>query len=632
MIMRTIKSKLLLVVVVPVVFLTLCSLAIFVICDIYQINTVGYRSAVSFAHISTKNIDSWLKIKKNIISGYFELEPEPLKAAVQTKLHIRVNDISDLFYGDADGKTYSGLGTPEKYQQSGYDPRKRDWYILSKSEPGKIIVSKPYIDVTLDKLVVTISEGYSASDKGVLGLDLLIDDITDTISNLNLPQEGEAYLVYDDDNKIIVSSTEKSLFNQPLGSVYPELSPDAINELMKKEQTSNSFSSVKLNHGDFFILSERLKEAPWKLVVILDRNSYIGMSYIYIGVIFVISLLILTGTILYIARAVDANIVKPVHHVGSMLRELAEKEPNFNNKIEVRTDDEIGELAYNFNLLLDNQKQLFNEINGFLKKSTRDSIDSNEKISDQINEQQNELEEVIISVDHLGTSISNIENCIGETEKIADNITSSSMKGKEMVEQSGVSIRELSDSISKTSEAIATVSECATSIFSVVGSIKDIADQTNLLALNAAIESARAGEHGRGFAVVADEVRSLSVKTGESAVLVQQSIKTLQDNVGVTVSLMKQSMNDCQSTMSCVNSMNESINSIISTVERISDNTEAIRNATCDQSGLIDDTNSKIMRVNDSNTNIIKTISENKEKTMSLSRKADEIAMKIGTN
>lgn len=630
--MRTIKSKLLLVVVVPVVFLTLCSLAIFVICDIYQINTVGYRSAVSFAHISTKNIDSWLKIKKNIISGYFELEPEPLKAAVQTKLHIRVNDISDLFYGDADGKTYSGLGTPEKYQQSGYDPRKRDWYILSKSEPGKIIVSKPYIDVTLDKLVVTISEGYSASDKGVLGLDLLIDDITDTISNLNLPQEGEAYLVYDDDNKIIVSSTEKSLFNQPLGSVYPELSPDAINELMKKEQDSNSFSSVKLNHGDFFILSERLKEAPWKLVVILDRNSYMGMSYIYIGVIFVISLLILTGTILYIARAVDANIVKPVHHVGSMLRELAEKEPNFNNKIEVRTDDEIGELAYNFNLLLDNQKQLFNEINGFLKNSTRDSIDSNEKISDQINEQQNELEEVIISVDHLGTSISNIENCIGETEKIADNITSSSMKGKEMVEQSGVSIRELSDSISKTSEAIATVSECATSIFSVVGSIKDIADQTNLLALNAAIESARAGEHGRGFAVVADEVRSLSVKTGESAVLVQQSIKTLQDNVGVTVSLMKQSMNDCQSTMSCVNSMNESINSIISTVERISDNTEAIRNATCDQSGLIDDTNSKIMRVNDSNTNIIKTISENKEKTMSLSRKADEIAMKIGTN
>lgn len=630
--MRTIKSKLLLVVVVPVVFLTLCSLAIFVICDIYQINTAGYRSAVSFAHISTKNIDSWLKIKKNIISGYFELEPEPLKAAVQTKLHIRVNDISDLFYGDADGKTYSGLGTPEKYQQSGYDPRKRDWYILSKSEPGKIIVSKPYIDVTLDKLVVTISEGYSASDKGVLGLDLLIDDITDTISNLNLPQEGEAYLVYDDDNKIIVSSTEKSLFNQPLGSVYPELSPDAINELMKKEQTSNSFSSVKLNHGDFFILSERLKEAPWKLVVILDRNSYMGMSYICIGVIFVISLLILTGTILYIARAVDANIVKPVHHVGSMLRELAEKEPNFNNKIEVRTDDEIGELAYNFNLLLDNQKQLFNEINGFLKNSTRDSIDSNEKISDQINEQQNELEEVIISVDHLGTSISNIENCIGETEKIADNITSSSMKGKEMVEQSGVSIRELSDSISKTSEAIATVSECATSIFSVVGSIKDIADQTNLLALNAAIESARAGEHGRGFAVVADEVRSLSVKTGESAVLVQQSIKTLQDNVGVTVSLMKQSMNDCQSTMSCVNSMNESINSIISTVERISDNTEAIRNATCDQSGLIDDTNSKIMRVNDSNTNIIKTISENKEKTMSLSRKADEIAMKIGTN
>lgn len=630
--MRTIKSKLLLTVIVPVISFTVCSFVIFVTGNIHQINTAGYRSAMSLAKATTQNVDSWLKVKKGIISGYYGLDTEFLKSTLQTGLPIKVDSVYDLYYGDPEGKTYAGLDSVENYLKSGYDPRKRPWYIASKAKPGEVVISEPYLDTTTSDLVLTISEGYPAADKGVVGLDLSIDDVTGIISSLNLPVEGEAYLVFDEDNRIIVSSTGEPLLNRTLQSVYRELSPEVISRTTEKEKMDQSFSSISLDRGDVFVLSEKLNEAPWKIVIILDKNSYLSIAHIYIAVVSVLSLLVLLGTIIYIARAVESNIVKPVHHVGSMLRDLAEKEPDFNNKIDVQSDDEIGELAYNFNLLLDNQKLLFNKINGFLKTSTRDSINSNESISNQINEQQNELNEVISSVEQLNGSITNIDHCVVETEEIAGSIGDASREGKKMVEQSSDSIRELSDSIRRTGDAIATVSECANSIFSVVGSIKEIADQTNLLALNAAIESARAGEHGRGFAVVADEVRSLAIKTGESASSVQDSIKTLQNHVNTTVTLMQQSMNDCESSMNCVNTMNESINTILNTVTRISTNTEAIRNVTSDQSRLIDDTSDKILKVNDSNSSIIRTISENKEKTISLRKKAEEIAVEIGTN
>ena len=218
---------------------------------------------------------------------------------------------------------------------------------------------------------------------------------------------------------------------------------------------------------------------------------------------------------------------------------------------------------------------------------------------------------------------------IGETVEVANNISDASKEGMEMVQKSNFSIRELSESIRQTNDAIAAVSEHATSIVSVVATIKSIAEQTNLLALNAAIESARAGEHGRGFAVVADEVRGLSIKTSESIQVVQESIKTLQTNVDTTVSLMKQSIEDCDSSLECVDSMNNAIHTIISTVDRINSSTETIRNATAHQTQMIENTNKMISKVNSSNAMLIRTVEENKERSRELQETSESITSEI---
>jgi methyl-accepting chemotaxis protein len=144
---------------------------------------------------------------------------------------------------------------------------------------------------------------------------------------------------------------------------------------------------------------------------------------------------------------------------------------------------------------------------------------------------------------------------------------------------SGVAIRG-GEVVGEVVTTMSSINESAHKIEDIISVIDGIAFQTNILALNAAVEAARAGEQGRGFAVVAGEVRNLAQRSASAAKEIKELIT---DSVTKTAEGTK-----------LVENAGNTMQEIVSSVQRVTDIMGEIAAASVEQSSGIDQVNTAI--------------------------------------
>ena len=256
------------------------------------------------------------------------------------------------------------------------------------------------------------------------------------------------------------------------------LLPAKKQDLMKDTQ---KIGTVAVRATEYFAKQKLFREVVTTVVEITIMALMLGMIVLFISL----------------------KLSKPIVHMASVLKDIAEGEGDLTKTIPVSGKDEIGEMATYFNRFIEKLNGIVLSIRGHSKGITS-LTEELKKRMEQIDRTEDSLLETSgntsTAVEEMAGNITTIAENTKHLSRNADETEELAADGQKAVQGTIDGINKVRSVLEEGVREVKSLGNRTSEIGNVATVINDIADQTNLLALNAAIESARAGEHGRGFA------------------------------------------------------------------------------------------------------------------------------------
>jgi methyl-accepting chemotaxis protein len=331
-----------------------------------------------------------------------------------------------------------------------------------------------------------------------------------------------------------------------------------------------------------------------------EFDAAIQRLLLALGGVVVLAMLVVTPLTLLNSRSITA----PLARARSAAQAIAGGD--LTRPIDTAGHDEPAELLQALAHMQEGLARLVGQLHGAsgrLQAASLEVASGNSDLSQRTEQTSANLQQAASALTQLTATVNQTAQSARTANQLASSASSVAQRGGEVVSQVIVTM----DQISASSRKIADI----------IGTIDGIAFQTNILALNAAVEAARAGEQGRGFAVVASEVRSLAQRSAEAA----REIKAL---IGGSVEKV-------DSGAKLVADAGETMNEIVTSVQRVTDIIAEISAAAAEQSQGVQQVSGTVSQLDQATQQNAALVEQSAAAAESLKEQSQQLAQLVST-
>lgn len=463
---------------------------------------------------------------------------------------------------------------------------------LGVQKTGEVMLADQKDKLQVASHSIALAAGHAI--EGVVGLDKKIEIIRKLIDDIRFEEDKSGYYFVYNGTVCVALPPKKELQGKDLGGLKDKNGVYLVKDLRDIAKSGGGFveyiwpkpgaedtpklgyaemipgtdmwvgTGVYLDNIDAYKAS--MEESIGGQVAKSLTSMVIIAGVIFVGII---------SLCLVIVFGMVGNLKKMIAN----FQDIAEGEGDLTQRIDIKSNDEIAELAKWFNMFLEKLQRIIQSISSntgvlgseasnlsgiasSLHNNAESTSSRSETVASAAEEMSSNLNNVAAAMEESTTNTSMVASAAEEMTATINEIAQNSDEARDI---SGKAVKQAE----VTSERMGRLGASADAISKVTETITEISEQTNLLALNATIEAARAGEAGKGFAVVANEIKELAKQTAEATLDIKSKIDDVQQT---TVGTVK----DIEEITDVINNVNTIVGTITTAVAEQSKATEEI--------------------------------------------------------
>ena len=374
--------------------------------------------------------------------------------------------------------------------------------------------------------------------------------------------------------------------NKVLAHTFEGEVPPAIQKLVAGEAGKQGLQKTEtsLEGKPLLDIGAPMPDAPGSVHIGMDLSSVQKqVSKVTLNALGTVLLILVAGVAL-LWYLMDRSL-KPIKAFTGIVRKIV-GEGDLTQKIEIRSSDEVGQMAGYFNEMMEWLRQTQTDLLSAVR-----TLDETVKGLEALSEAQNQsvtlsataLQQTQVTAQEIKqtsqTAAQKAEEILKATQK-ADDIGKT---GQDSVERSLQGLTDIRRQVGEIAEKVLDLTDRTRQIGTITNTVKDLADQSNILAINAAIEAVRSGEHGKGFGLVAKEIRRLSDQSLQATGRVKEILDNIQDAIDKVVTITESGSKRMEGGLTLVKSSGENLKLLTGFVRGNSDSVKQIATAVSQQ-------------------------------------------------